>query len=1145
MLHTQKAAENKSNNSSGLFSHILVSSKAGPTKMVHNHSLTELITGPIRKATSRTSTPVQSPVAGHSTTSSQTSPRRKSQGHRSSDDDSHRSDSLERKARKEADKLERRLQEQELIDARRRSEDMKAREHLDEATRARFGEDVVFRELTPIAQLVTLPVGSEVTFRARIHHQRDISKALDFLLLRDQTHSIQGVLQGPPEMVKWVQRLHPESIVQITGHLQCPKEPVRSATHPDLEVLIDTIHLVAPAKNLPFSNYQPPESLHPRLTNRVLDLRHPANQALFRVRAAVTRTFRWTLDQQGFVEIQTPKIMAGATESGAEVFKVNYFGRSAYLAQSPQLSKQMAISADFKRVYEVGPVFRAENSNTHRHLTEYTGLDIEICIDKSHHEIIRVVDRVLKNIFAAVHRMEELKAIRERWPSEDLVWLEETPILTFPEALQMLREDGNQDIEENDLSTRDESRLGELVKEKYKTDYFILDKFPAVARPFYTHKDDHDPKWTNSFDIFVRGQEICTGGQRIHKYEELRQSMTDSGITGDGMEEYLAAFESGAPPHGGAGLGLERIITFMLKLGDVRNAAPFHRDPKSLPYRPPGLPHPEASTRRRKSAQVFSQPDTKEGLHGTATTNETNPGTECSETSPKASAETEYPPLEKLIANYGDATNTSWLDDRFQIWRHSLTGAAVGYVRQSKDLVIMTGNPLCDPSQYAEIIGAYLDFVKNTLKCKPIWLLVSEEVQRILANEPHNWRTMTCSEEQRIPADDQARRGLSRPGAQRSARRVQREGIRLHEVRPEKDENFKQRANKAIEEWHRAREGKKQVHLTEIRPWVDADHRRYFAAERDGRVLGLVVLHRLAPRYGWQVKWALDMPSAPNGTIEALVDLALMSISGSPATFGVDASEKLVPVAHIGGAKTKILTRAYDAFVKGAGLARKKEFREKFGVVGEAVFICYPKGAMGMGEIREVLRVNLTTQKRLAASVLDCGKNKIWLDPNEVSEISNANSRQTIRKLVQDGLIIKKPVTMHSRARARELNLARRIGRHRGFGKRKGTADARMPTQVVWMRRQRVLRRLLVKYRASGKIDKHLYHELYHSAKGNTFKHKRALVEHIHRAKAEKQRERLLKDEMDAKRAKTKAARERKLERQAAKRNALAGEAEE
>merc|ERR1712029_1156556 len=187
---------------------------------------------------------------------------------------------------------------------------------------------------------------------------------------------------------------------------------------------------------------------------------------------------------------------------------------------------------------------------------------------------------------------------------------------------------------------------------------------------------------------------------------------------------------------------------------------------------------------------------------------------------------------------------------------------------------------------------------------------------------------------------------------------------------------------------------------------------------------------------------------------------------------------------------------------------------------------------------------DLRTQKRLAAAVVGCGKRKIWLDPNEVNEISNANSRQTVRKLVADGLIIRKPVAMHSRARARALNQARRIGRHRGYGKRKGAKDARMPSQVLWMRRLRVLRRLLVKYRAAGKIDKHLYHELYHLSKGNTFKHKRALVEHIHRAKAEKARERILKEEMDGKRAKVKAARERKQERIQSKRNALTGEDE-
>lgn len=259
----------------------------------------------------------------------------------------------EKHARKE-EKLRRLEQEREEIEDRRKLEDQAAMMEEDEETRARYGWCTEAKELISIKEVAERKAGDEVTFRARIHHQRDVSKHLDFLLFRDQTDSIQGILQhDTSHFVKWVQRLDPESLVQVTGTLQQAPEPVRSATYKDLEVKIYSVHLINPAHDLSFDNYAPPETTQTRLSNRILDLRHPSNQALFRIRSMITRVFREVLEKDNFIEIQTPKLQPAATESGAEVFKVNYFGRRAFLAQSPQLAKQMTISADFGKVYEV------------------------------------------------------------------------------------------------------------------------------------------------------------------------------------------------------------------------------------------------------------------------------------------------------------------------------------------------------------------------------------------------------------------------------------------------------------------------------------------------------------------------------------------------------------------------------------------------------------------------------------------------------------------------------------------------------------------------------------------------------------------------------------------------------------------------
>lgn len=313
---------------------------------------------------------------------------------------------------------------------------------------------------------------------------------------------------------------------------------IESCTEHNLELSVLEIYLVSPAKpQLPLQIEDASRPEHDtdglqirvnqdtRLDNRVLDLRTPANQAIFRLEAGVCRLFRDILTERGFTEIHTPKIISAASEGGANVFTVSYFKDSAYLAQSPQLYKQMAIAADFDKVFTVGAVFRAEDSNTHRHLTEFVGLDLEMAFKYHYHEVLDTIGDTFTQMFKGLRDSyaSEIEAVREQYNVEPFKFLDPPLKLEYRQAVAMLREAGVDMGDEEDLSTPSEKLLGRLVKARYDTDFYMLDKFPLAVRPFYTMPDPQNPKYSNSYDMFMRGEEILSGAQRIHDPEYLME----------------------------------------------------------------------------------------------------------------------------------------------------------------------------------------------------------------------------------------------------------------------------------------------------------------------------------------------------------------------------------------------------------------------------------------------------------------------------------------------------------------------------------------------------------------------------------------------------------------------------------------------
>ncbi|PNS19636.1 Aspartate--tRNA ligase, cytoplasmic [Sphaceloma murrayae] len=466
--------------------------------------------------------------------------------------------------------------------------------------------------------------GPEVTFRATVENARNQSAKLSFLLLGQSGDTVQAVVAESPtlsrQMVKFCGSVPTESVVIVHGVVKKPFENVKSATVGHIEIHIKKLYIECRAESmLPMqvSDAEGPipadgeeekgtdgkaiVTLNTRLNNRIIDLRARHNRAIFKIKHGVTQLFREFLDSKDFVGVQTPKLLGSASEGGANVFEVKYFERKAYLAQSPQLYKQMLIAARMERVYEVGPVFRAENSNTARHLTEFTGLDLEMEFQEHYHEVVDFLEALMLFILNGLKDRygKETDLIRSIYHVEEFKLPEvgKTVRIPFSEGIKMLREDGVEVGEFDDLSTPDEKRLGRLILQKYNTDFYILDKYPLAIRPFYTMPAPDSPAFTpdakdpnggysNSYDFFMRGQEIMSGAQRIHNADflvkRMKEHVTPVDPEAPGLKDYVDGFRYGCPPHAGGGIGLERIVMLWLGLPNVRLGSLFPRDPSRL-----------------------------------------------------------------------------------------------------------------------------------------------------------------------------------------------------------------------------------------------------------------------------------------------------------------------------------------------------------------------------------------------------------------------------------------------------------------------------------------------------------------------------------------------------------------------------------
>lgn len=411
-------------------------------------------------------------------------------------------------------------------------------------------------------------IDKEVKIEGWVHRIRCL-KAITFLILRDRTGLVQCVIDN--ELVK-SDMIKLESVVAITGNVKESNNKLNK-----FEIEVNNLETTNNCKNelpIEINKENLNINLDTMLNNRVLSLRHEKINAIFKVQNLIVSGFREYLIMEGFTEIFTPKLVAEGAEGGTEVFEVKYFENKAYLAQSPQFYKQMMVAAGFERVFEIGHVYRAEQHDTNRHLNEYISMDLELGFINNEEDIMNLEEELLKFIIDKVENEAQkyLQLLNLELPKiEDAI-----PRMKLNEAIDILRKEYNKTDLEGDLDPEAEKLICEYAKEKLGSDFIFLTHYPRAKRPMYTMPCGEEE--THSFDLLFRGIEITTGGQRIHDYEMLINNIKHKGLCPNDYESYTEIFKYGVPKHGGLAIGLERIVSKILGLENVREATLITRD---------------------------------------------------------------------------------------------------------------------------------------------------------------------------------------------------------------------------------------------------------------------------------------------------------------------------------------------------------------------------------------------------------------------------------------------------------------------------------------------------------------------------------------------------------------------------------------